>query len=82
MGGWIRRGWISRSWRAPIFRPGVPKPCKISISGPLNWKSGRLKNAKSNHDGSSLPFLGPLITSRRMEENLNPQASHCKPKDR
>ena len=50
---WIRRGWIWRFWGAPIFRPEVPKPFQISILGPLDWKSGRPKNAKSNHDGSN-----------------------------
>ena len=29
---------------------------KIGIWGPLDWKSGRPKNAKSYHDGSDPPF--------------------------
>ena len=56
MGGWIRRGWIWRFWSAPVFRPEVPKPFKTSILGPLDWKSGRPKNAKFNHDVSNPPF--------------------------
>ena len=61
-GVWIRRGWISRSWGAPIFRPEVPKPFRICILGPLDLKSGRPENAKSNHDGSNPPpLLDPLI---------------------
>ena len=31
-------------------------PLKIGIWGPLDWKSGRPKNAKSYHDGSDPPF--------------------------
>ena len=46
---------------APIFRPEVPKPYRISILGPLDWNPGRPKNAKSNHDGSNPPILGPLM---------------------
>ena len=56
MGGEIRRGWIWRFWGAPIFRPEAPNPFKIGIWGPLDWKSGRPKNAKSYHDGSDPPF--------------------------
>ena len=33
-----------------------PNPLKIGIWGPLDWKSGRPKNAKSYHDGSDPPF--------------------------
>ena len=40
MGAWIRHGWISRFGGAPIFSPEVPKPFKICILGPLDWKSG------------------------------------------
>ena len=37
MGSWIRRGRIYFFLGcAPIFRPGVPKPFKISSSGPQN----------------------------------------------
>ena len=31
-------------------------PLKIGVRGPLDWKSGRPKNAKFNHDGSDPPF--------------------------
>ena len=56
MGGQIRRGWIWRFWGAPIFRPEAAKPFKNRYLGPLDWKSGRPKNAKSYHDGSDPPF--------------------------
>ena len=58
MGGWIRRGWVCRFWGTPIFRPEVPKPFKNRCLGPLEWKSGCPKNAKSNHNGSN-PHLRP-----------------------
>ena len=38
MGGWIRRGWILRFRGAPMFRPEVPKPFKMSLLGPLDRK--------------------------------------------
>ena len=38
---------------APICRPEVPKLFKRSILGPLGWKSGCPKNAKSIHGGSN-----------------------------
>ena len=31
-------------------------PLEIGIWGPLDWKAGRPKNAKSYHDGSDPPF--------------------------
>ena len=39
-------------------------PSKISILGPLDWKSWRPKNAKSNHDGSNPPFSALLQAAR------------------
>ena len=59
MGGWILRGWISRFWGALIFSWEVPKPFRINILWPLLWKSGRPKNAKSNHNGSNSPHSWP-----------------------
>ena len=56
MGGWIRRGWFSLFWGTPIFRPEAPKPFKMSVLRPLDWRSGRPKKAKINHDGSNPPF--------------------------
>ena len=57
MGGQIRRGWIWRFWGRPdVPSRGPQNPLKIGIWGPLDWKLGRPKNAKSYHDGSDPPF--------------------------
>ena len=58
MGGQIRRGWSWRFWGAPIFCPEVPKPFKNRCFGPLDWKAGRPKNARSYHDGSDSGLWG------------------------
>ena len=69
LGGCIRRGWTWRFWGAPIFRPEVPKTLE-TILGPLNSKSGRPKNAKSNHDRSNPPFSALWGAARKLSKNV------------
>ena len=64
--GGLDPSWLDSAfcWGAPIFGPEVPKPFRTRILGPLDWKSGRPQNAKSNRDRSNRPFSG-------LWENLN-----------
>ena len=59
---------------APRFSvQSSPKPFKTSILGALEWKSGRPKNAKLNHDGSNPPFAALW----RKESRNKKQDSHA-----
>ena len=46
----------------PFSVQRFPNPLKIGIWGPLDWKSGRPKNAKSYHDGSDPPFAALWVS--------------------
>ena len=76
MGGQIRCGRIWRFWGARFSVQRSQNPLKIDISGPLDWKLGRPKNAKFNHDGSDPPFAAlwgkveNLQESAKIRENL------------
>ena len=67
LGGQISRGWI---WRFGAPRLSVQRPqnpLKIGIWGPLGWKSGRPRSAKSYHDGSSPPLRPADFQIARIE---------------
>ena len=49
--------WLNLAFLGPRFSiQRSPNPLKVGIWGPLDWKSGRPKTAKSYHHGSDPPF--------------------------
>ena len=63
--------------RFSVQRP--PNPLKIGIWGPLDWKSGRPKNAKFYHDGSDPPFAALWLNCTGKLVDCNDFVAHGVP---